>query len=138
MRLNAEECWAKLAASEHGVLATVHAGRGVDAVPVVFVVASGPRILIPIDTVKPKSTTRLRRLVNLEHDGRCVLLVDEYRRDWSNLWWVRVHGVGTVDTSSPMSLFESFDAYREPGSIASMISITPREITGWSSSSAWS
>jgi PPOX class probable F420-dependent enzyme len=131
MRLNAEACWARLATSEHGVLGTVHTERGVDAVPVVFAVAPGPTIVIPIDTVKQKTTTRLQRLVNLERDHRCVLLVDEYGRDWSTLWWVRVHGSAALDASPPAGLFDSFDAYREAGSIASVITITPSVITGW-------
>ena len=95
MRLSRGEAWSRLRASDHGVLATVHPERGVDAVPVVFAV-DGERILLPVDTVKPKSTTRLQRLANLADDPRCVLLVDHYDEDWSTLWWVRVHGTATV------------------------------------------
>ena len=78
-------------AARHGAFGTVHADRGVDAVPVVFVV-DGEQIVIPIDTVKPKAGPRLQRLRNLDADHRAVLLVDHYDDDWSQLWWVRVHG----------------------------------------------
>jgi len=132
VRLNADECLVRLEGAEHGVLATVHPERGVDAVPVVFAIASGPRILVPIDTVKQKTTTRLQRLINLERDDRCVLLVDEYSRDWSQLWWVRVHATATILDTTLAPLFERYDAYREPGSIASIIELTPTAITGWS------
>ena len=47
-------CWARLGDAGHGVLGTVHAARGVDAVPVVFVV-DGDVVVIPIDTVKAKA-----------------------------------------------------------------------------------
>lgn len=131
MRLNTDECLGRLHGADHGVLATVHAQRGVDAVPVVFAIASGPRILVPIDTVKQKTTTRLQRLVNVELDHRCVLLVDEYSRDWSKLWWVRVHATATILDTTLAPLFEHYDAYREPETIASIIELTPTAITGW-------
>ena len=38
MRLAEDEARARLAAHDHGILCTVHAERGVDAVPVVYVV----------------------------------------------------------------------------------------------------
>ena len=92
MRLDGETCWERLEAAEHGVLATVHPERGVDLVPVVFVVlADRDRVVVPIDAVKPKSGSRLRRLANVEHDPRCALLVEHYDEDWRQLWWVRLH-----------------------------------------------
>jgi PPOX class probable F420-dependent enzyme len=132
MRLNEEECWERLATAEHGVLATLHPERGVDAVPVVFAVAPGRRLLLPVDTVKAKSTTDLQRLANLAHDGRCVLLVDDYRADWSQLWWVRVHGVAApAPGESPAPLVAKYPAYAEPGAVASVVVLTPTLLTGW-------
>ncbi len=62
---------------------------GVDSVPVCFVV-DGDLIAIPIDTIKPKRSTRLGRLRNLEADPRATLLVEHWDfDDWSTLWWVR-------------------------------------------------
>ena len=129
MRLGRDEAWSLLRATGHGVLATVHAERGVDAVPVVFTV-DGDRVLLPVDTVKAKSTTRLQRLVNLEHDPRCVLLVDHYDEDWSTLWWVRVHGTATVVDGGDESLTR-FAPYRERGSVAATIVLRPDAVTGW-------
>jgi len=45
---------------------------------------------------KPKTTTALQRLANVEATGRASLLVDEYAEDWSTLWWVRVDGAAQV------------------------------------------
>ena len=129
MRLSPGEAWSLLRASDHGVLATVHPERGVDAVPVVFAV-DGERVLLPVDTVKPKSTTRLQRLANLANDPRCVLLVDHYDEDWSKLWWVRVHGTATVVGGGDAAL-AVFPSYREAGTVAATIVLVPDVVTGW-------
>jgi PPOX class probable F420-dependent enzyme len=90
MRLSAAEARVRLAAHDHGVLCTVHAERGVDAVPVVYVVDEDGFVAVPVDRVKPKSTSRLQRRRNLEADPRAALLVEHWDRDdWSRLWWVR-------------------------------------------------
>jgi hypothetical protein len=90
MRLTATEAHARLAAHDHGVLCTVHAERGVDAVPVAYVVDEDGYVGVPVDRVKPKSSSRLQRERNLEADPRAALLVEHWDRgDWSRLWWVR-------------------------------------------------
>ncbi len=89
MRLSEAEARTRLTASVHGVLCTVHPQRGVDAVPVVYAVDGG-RVGVPVDTVKPKASTRLQRERNLEADPRATLLVEHWDPDdWSRLWWVR-------------------------------------------------
>jgi PPOX class probable F420-dependent enzyme len=129
VRLTTGEAWSRLRRSEHGVLATVHPDRGVDAVPVVFAVEAN-RILSPVDTVKAKSTARLQRLVNLERDPRCALLVDHYEDDWSALWWVRVHGTATVVAGRHPGL-TAFEQYREDGAVTATIVVEPTLVTGW-------
>ena len=129
MRLNAFDAWILLRTSDHGVLATVNAERGVDATPVVFAVDE-KRLVLPIDTVKSKSTTRLQRLVNLAHDPRCVLLVDHYDDDWSRLWWVRVHATAEVVEGRHDALLR-FEQYQAEGAVEDSILLTPTEITGW-------
>jgi PPOX class probable F420-dependent enzyme len=129
VRLRQDEAWSLLASADHGVLATVHAERGVDAVPVVFVV-DGDRVLLPVDTVKAKTTTRLQRLANLAHDPRCVLLVDHYDDDWSRLWWVRVHGTATVVEGRDEAL-TAFPQYQEVVTVAATIVLTPGLVSGW-------
>jgi PPOX class probable F420-dependent enzyme len=142
MRLDPDACWQRIGRSGHGVLGTVHAERGVDAVPVVFVI-SDERVVIPIDTVKPKATVtstptsgaRLQRLVNLSADDRCVLLVDHYDDDWSQLWWVRAHGraVESAPTTETLAaLADAFPAYRARGAVTSTILVAIDAVTGWS------
>src|SRR3954452_12555248 len=90
MRLAPAQAMARLIAHDHGILCTVHAARGVDAVPVAFAVDEDDFIGVPVDRVKPKSSTRLQRERNLEADPRATLLVEHWDRDdWSRLWWVR-------------------------------------------------
>jgi hypothetical protein len=90
MRLSAEEARARLAANVHGVLCTLHPERGPDPQPAVYAVSDDGHVGVPIDSVKPKASTRLRREDNLEADPRGALLVEHWdTEDWSRLWWVR-------------------------------------------------
>jgi PPOX class probable F420-dependent enzyme len=90
MRLTEDEARARLAVHDHGVLCTVHAARGVDAVPVVYAVDDDGYVGVPVDRVKPKTSLRLQRERNLEADPRAALLIEHWdAADWSRLWWVR-------------------------------------------------
>ncbi|MGZ4767803.1 MAG: hypothetical protein ACXVKJ_10810 [Ilumatobacteraceae bacterium] len=90
MRLAEAQARARLAAFDHGILCTVHAERGVDAVPVAYAVDEDGYVGVPVDRVKPKASLRLQRERNLEADPRATLLVEHWDRDdWSRLWWVR-------------------------------------------------
>lgn len=60
-------------------------------VPVVF--ALQHEVVYTAIDAKPKTTQRLRRLANIEHDPRVSLLVDRYADDWTQLWWVRADGI---------------------------------------------
>ena len=90
MRLADHEARARLESHDHGILCTVHAERGVDAVPVAYAVDDDGYVGVPVDRVKPKASLRLQRERNLEADPRATLLVEHWdRSDWSRLWWVR-------------------------------------------------
>lgn len=92
MRLSPEDARARLTANIHGVLCTIHPERGPDPQPVVYAVSDDDYVGVPIDSVKPKSATRLRREDNLASDPRAALLVEQWdATDWSRLWWVRAH-----------------------------------------------
>jgi PPOX class probable F420-dependent enzyme len=82
-----------------GRLATVGADGIPHLVPVCFALRSdgpaGDAVYSAVDH-KPKRSTRLRRLANVESTGRVCLLVDEYADDWARLWWVRLDGRGRV------------------------------------------
>ena len=134
MALAAAECWELLRTADHGVLATRHVARGVDAVPVVFVVDDDNRIVIPIDTVKPKSTTRLQRLANIATDARVMVLAEHYEADWTQLWWVRARGhAGEAELTDAWAkqFAAKYPPYERDGAIASVIVVAVEEVSGW-------
>jgi PPOX class probable F420-dependent enzyme len=134
MPLATPECWELLRAADHGVLATRHVARGVDAVPVVFVIDDENRIVIPIDTVKPKTTTRLQRLANIATDARVMVLAEHYEDDWTQLWWVRARGragEAAVTDAWLRLLAEKYPAYRAEGAVVSAIVVDVEEVSGW-------
>ena len=89
MHLDHDEALRRAAAADHAVLATINQTGAPDLVPVCFSVV-GDALAIPIDSVKPKRSTALGRIRNLERDPRATLLVEQWdARDWSRLWWVR-------------------------------------------------
>jgi PPOX class probable F420-dependent enzyme len=134
MRLDEDEARARLAARDHGVLSTVHAERGVDAVPVVYAVDAG-FVGVPVDRVKPKSSTRLQRERNLEADPRATLLVDHWDRDdWSRLWWVRAELRFEDPTGREEALAarlaERYSQYRDQP-FARVLVLRMVAVTGW-------
>ena len=70
-------------------LATVGADGAPHLVPVCFALV-GDTMFSAVDD-KPKRTSRLRRIANIEATGRACVLVDEYDDgNWARLWWVRL------------------------------------------------
>ena len=66
-------------------------------VPIVFV-WQGPVLYTPFDR-KPKRDDdwhALRRVRNIETNGRVAIVVDRYGEDWSRLAWVLLEGVATI------------------------------------------
>lgn len=101
MRLDADQARARLDERVHGIFCTLHPDRGPDPQPVVYAISEDGHIGIPIDTVKPKKSSRLQREDNLDADPRGALLIEHWdAEDWTRLWWVRAH---TVHVSDPPS-----------------------------------
>ena len=140
MRLTDAEALRRLTAYDHGVLATVHARRGADAVPVVYAVHADGLVGVPIDRVKPKASGLLQRERNLLADPRATLLVDHWDPDdWARLWWVRAElrwepSQPTVQAEVLSRLLaDRYPQYRDqPFDRVLVFRIT--ELTGWSAS----
>lgn len=119
MRLAPDEARARLETHDHGILCTVHAERGVDAVPVAYAVDEDGYVGVPVDRVKPKASSRLQRERNLEADPRATLLVEQWNRDdWSQLWWVRAQlrwqgGATDREHALAIRLAERYPQYRD-------------------------
>lgn len=85
-----EEARSRFSAARVARLATVSAAGVPHLVPVTFAVR-GDTVVFAVDH-KPKSTTALRRLANIEANPAVCFLADGYDEDWSRLWWARADG----------------------------------------------
>ena len=68
-------------------------------VPIVFVYEH-PFVFTPIDA-KPKSVEDwhdLRRIQNIETNGRASVLIDIYHENWTKIAWVRIDGIAEILT----------------------------------------
>jgi PPOX class probable F420-dependent enzyme len=90
VHLERDEALRRATAADHASLATLNKTGAADLVPVCFAIV-GDWLAIPVDSVKPKGSTALGRIRNLERDSRATLLVEHWEPDdWSRLWWVRL------------------------------------------------
>lgn len=127
----------RLAGARSGHLATVRPDGGAHVVVVTFAV-SGGSIVTAIDH-KPKTTTRLQRLINIEANTTVSFLVDDYDEDWSRLWWVRVDGPATIHDSGAIretgitALSAKYPQYADRPPQGPLIAISPDRVTGWES-----
>lgn len=97
MRLGVARVREKFTHARVARCATADAAAVPHLVPVTFAV-SGDVVVIAVDH-KPKATTNLRRLRNIEANPAVCLLVDEYTEQWSQLWWARADGHATIRRS---------------------------------------
>lgn len=119
-----------------GRLATADAQAKPHVIPVCFVYLEG-RFYSVVDE-KPKRSTRLRRLRNIEENPRVALVLDEYSDDWSRLAWVLVEGVAEVLTAGEeygRALAALRDKYQQYRSMAlegrPLIRIRPERVLSW-------
>jgi PPOX class probable F420-dependent enzyme len=124
----------RFAAARVARLATVGAGGAPHLVPVTFALRAD-RIVIAVDH-KPKRTTNLARLRNIEADPRVSLLADHYADDWDRLWWVRADGTARVLRSSPLVswLVEKYPQYSSRPPAGSVIVVDVAKWRGWAAS----
>lgn len=117
-------------------LATVRPDGTPHLVPVTFA-RIGDRIVHMVDH-KPKATTALQRLANLDHDPRASLLADHYEEDWDMLWWVRVDGRATVSRDGGewkavrRALQERHPQYRAHPPEGPAVILEIERVSGWS------
>lgn len=120
-------------------LATVRVDGRVDLVPIVVALV-GDVVVFAIDH-KPKSTTRLQRLRNIEANPDVTVLFDHYEDDWTQLWWVRVRGRAVVLADDDDRRRPALDAlvYAHPQYVdrvpeGPVVWIETHEWTGWRAS----
>jgi PPOX class probable F420-dependent enzyme len=124
-------------------MATVRPDGRPHVVPFVFALAEGDelRLYWTVDA-KPKRSSSLQRLRNLERNPSVEVVVDGYDDDWRRLWWVRASGVGRV-VADPMereaareALSAKYPQYRGGPFDGPVVAIDLGVITGWSAADA--
>ncbi|MEB3023814.1 TIGR03668 family PPOX class F420-dependent oxidoreductase [[Mycobacterium] crassicus] len=126
---------ARFARARVGRLATVSPDGGPHLVPVVFALLDD--VVYTAVDAKPKTTQRLRRLTNIEHNSRVSVLVDHYDDDWSQLWWVRADGSATVHRDGPVmrtgyqALRAKYPQYQSIVLAGPVITIAVERWTAW-------
>ena len=139
MHLDSEEALRRAAAADHGVLATLDTNHGARLVPACFAI-DGDRLAIPIDSVKPKGSTALGRVRNLERDPRATLLVEHWDPvDWSRLWWVHLLLLRTDEPREQVQrlerlLRERYVQYRD-GPFVEILTFRIEKAGGWEAAS---
>lgn len=118
-------------------LATVGGDGEPHLVPVCFALL-GDTIYTAVDH-KPKRTSRLQRIANIESTGRACLLVDEYDDDdWTQLWWARLDGSARIlDDPDELvvarsALIGKYTQYANTPPSGPFIALDITRWTGWS------
>lgn len=118
-------------------LATIRPDGDPHLVPITFAVIGGA-IVTMIDS-KPKTTTSLQRLRNIEAHPAVSLLVDHYHRDWDRLWWIRADGEASIHTSgepwrsAQTALAAKYPQYASDPPAGPAIVVSVSRVTSWRS-----
>jgi PPOX class probable F420-dependent enzyme len=116
-------------------LATVRPDGNPHVVPITFLLHDDT-VVSAVDH-KPKTTTRLQRLRNIDIEPRVSVLVDHYGDDWADLWWVRADGVarvleGGADHDEAIDrLVEKYRQYRDTRPQGPVIAVTVGRWAWW-------
>lgn len=138
MRLSGEVAKQRFTAQRVARLATANAQGVPHLVPVTFAV-HGEEIVFAVDH-KPKTSTDLRRLRNIDANPSVALLADHYDDDWTRLWWVRADGFAVVTTdpderAEPIHwLCTKYPQYADHPPTGPVVRVTVTAWRGWAAS----
>ncbi len=137
MRLDPARCRHYATTARFAVLATLGPDGEADLVPITFALVPGSAgdLLVSAVDHKPKSTTRLARLANIERRGAVTLLFDHRDDDdWSALWWVRARGLATVRPAGfgGEALQDRYPQYRSNPPQGPVVAVEIMSWQGWS------
>jgi PPOX class probable F420-dependent enzyme len=114
------------------VLGTIDDDGRPHLVPITFAVV-GRELISAVDH-KPKSTTRLARLRNIERSGTATALIDRYDEDWGRLLWIMVRGSALIEPPgyNVDALVARYSQYRDRPPQGPVAVVTPKRIDYWS------
>ena len=134
--LDPDDQRARVARAPAARLATLRADGTPRLVPITFALVDG-LLCSAIDTVKPKTTTRLARLADVARDPRAGVVVDHYADDWTTLWWVRIDGTAAVHDDGDLraralaALVAKYEPYAAAPPDGPVLVVTPTRWSGW-------
>ena len=70
-----------------------------DVMPIVFA-RNEDTLFSPVDG-KPKRTSKLARIRNIEANDNTMLLIDYYSREWEKLWWLKLLCLSEIVINPP-------------------------------------
>jgi PPOX class probable F420-dependent enzyme len=132
---------ARVEGSRVARLATVRPDGRPHLVPVTFAFAAPELVVTAVDH-KPKRSTDLQRLRNVDAHPEVSLLVDAYDEDWSRLWWVRLDATAEVVRDEPTrsslaaALVERYPAYAGRPPAGPVLAMTVHTVVSWESGPA--
>ncbi len=121
-----------------GHLATADGNGRPHVIPVCF--ACDGHLIYSVLDAKPKtgSLRSLRRVRNILANPQVSLVIDHYEDDWSNLWFLLVHGRAELlepchEQAAAIALLGAkYPQYRQMDLDDNpVIKITPQRATGW-------
>jgi PPOX class probable F420-dependent enzyme len=134
------EAIGRLRSGRVGRLATVRPDGTPHVVPVVFaVVEDGDRLRAfwAVDH-KPKRSTTVQRIRNIQTNPNVELVVDSYDEDWRELWWVRASGTARVIEDADERAFAvaalvgKYPPYVDTAPAGDVVEIEIDRVTWWS------
>jgi PPOX class probable F420-dependent enzyme len=137
--MNDDEAWNRVRSARVGRMATVTPSNRPHVVPFVFALLDHDGRHVAYWTVdrKPKRSTVLKRLTNIQRNPAVEFVVDGYDKDWGRLWWVRCAGTALVvddddERSTALHALEAkYPQYRGARPDGDVVAIDIHTIASW-------
>lgn len=137
--MDRSDAWSRVRSARVGHMATVTLAHRPHVVPFVFVLVErgSSRVAYWIVDRKPKRSSDLKRIRNIEATPIVEFVVDGYDEDWERLWWVRCAGTARVVDSDEerrsalQALEAKYPQYTTETPVGPVVAIEIETIHGW-------
>jgi len=140
--MDRDEALARIRSARVARMATVTPEHRPHVVPFVFALVEHGTAAVAYWVVdrKPKRTTDIKRLHNIEANPAVEFVVDGYEEEWERLWWVRCQGIARIVTDEAerrhalRELLDRYPQYRDDPPDGSVVAIDIETVRGWEAS----
>lgn len=137
--MDRSDAWSRVRSARVGRMATVTPEHLPHVVPFVFVLVerSSNAVAYWVVDRKPKRSSDVKRVRNIEANPAVEFVVDSYDEDWERLWWVRCAGTArVVDSegerrSALQALEAKYAQYTTDPPDGPVVAIDIETIDGW-------